>query len=167
MIFVYAFTLPGFNIGIITLLTPDWSALFNINVWLAAFWQTLFSLSICQAMVYTYASYLSKNSKLVDEVLFVVIANSLYEIFIAFGVFSIRYMSLTSSIPMNEQISEGTGLIFIIFPQIFNTMGPIGHVIAPLLFISILFAGFTSSFALFEPLISPLCDKFGLSRKKL
>lgn len=45
-------------------------------------------------------------------------------------------------------------------------MGMIGHIIAPLLFLSILFAGFTSSFALFEPLLSSLCDKFGWSRKK-
>lgn len=118
-------------------------------------------------MVYTYASYLPKNSKLVDEVLFVVIANTLYEIFIALGVFSILgYMSISSSIPMNELISEGTGLIFIVFPQIFNEMGMMGHIFAPLLFISILFAGITSSFALFEPLLSSLCDKFGLSRKK-
>ncbi len=167
VIFVYAFTLPGFHLGITTLLTPDWSALFNINVWLAAFGQTLFSLSIGQAMVYTYASYLPKNTKLVDEVLIVVITNSLYEIFVAFGVFSILgYMSLTSSVPMNELISEGTGLVFIVFPQIFNTMGVIGHVIAPLLFISILFAGFTSSLALFEPLLSSLCEKFGWNRKK-
>ena len=99
--------------------------------------------------------------------LIVVLTNSIYEIFIAFGVFSILgYMSLTSSVPMNELISEGTGLIFIIFPQIFNTMGLMGHIIAPLLFLSILFAGFTSSFALFEPLLSSLCDKFGWSRKK-
>ena len=169
MIFViiYAFTLKGFNVGITTLLTPNWSALFNIHVWLAAFGQIIFSLSIGQAMVYTYASYLPKNSKLVDEVLIVVLTNSIYEIFIAFGVFSILgYMSLTSSVPMNELISEGTGLIFIIFPQIFNTMGVMGHIIAPLLFLSILFAGFTSSFALFEPLLSSLCDKFGWSRKK-
>lgn len=167
LIFAYAFTLPGSHIGIAVLLTPDWSALFNINVWLAAFGQTIFSLSIGQAMVYTYASYLPKNSKLVDEVFFVVIANSLYEIFIAFGVFSILgYMSSTSSIPINELIGDGTGLIFIVFPQIFNAMGSMGHVIAPLLFLSILFAGFTSAFALFEPLLSSLCDKFGWSRKK-
>ena len=166
-IFIYAFTLPGFHYGISILLTPDWSALYDIHVWLAAFGQTIFSLSIGQAMVYTYASYLPKNSKLTDEVLIVVIINSLYEIFIAFGVFSILgYMSMTSSIPIQNLISEGTGLIFIIFPQIFNTMGVMGHVIAPLLFISILFAGFTSAFALFEPLLSSLCNKFGWSRKK-
>ncbi len=166
-VFIYAFTLPGFNVGITTLLTPNWSALLDIHVWLAAFGQIIFSLSIGQAMVYTYASYLPRNTKLTDEVLIVVITNSIYEIFIAFGVFSILgYMSMHSSIPMNELISQGTGLIFIVFPQIFNTMGMMGHVIAPLLFLSILFAGLTSSFALFEPLLSSLCDKFGWSRKK-
>ena len=95
-ILIYAFTLPGFHIRITTLLNPNWSALLNINVWLAAFGQTIFTLSIGQAMVYTYASYLPKNTKLVDEVLIVVIINTLYEIFIALGVFSILgYMSLT------------------------------------------------------------------------
>ena len=165
-IFIYAFTLPGFELGLKTLLTPNWSALFNPKIWLAAFGQIIFSLSIGQAMVYTYASYLPKNTKLVDEVLLVVVANSLYEIFIAMGVFSILgYMSSTSSIPMSELISEGTGLIFVVFPQIFNEMGFIGHILAPLLFLSILFAGITSSFALFEPLLSSICDKFELSRQ--
>ena len=167
IIIIYAFALPNSELGIKTLLTPDWSALFNINIWLAAFGQIIFTLSIGQAMVYTYASYLPKNTKLTDEVLLVVVTNSLYEIFVALGVFSVLgYMSSLSSIPMNELISEGTGLIFVVFPHIFNEMGVLGHIIAPLLFTSILFAGITSSFALFEPLLSSLCDKFGWSRRK-
>ncbi len=167
LIFGYAFTLPNSGLGIKTLLSPDWSALFNVNIWLAAFGQTIFSLSIGQAMVYTYASYLPKNTKLIDEVVLVVAANSLYEIFIALGVFSILgYMSSTSSIPISELINEGTGLIFVVFPQIFNDIGLAGHILAPLLFISILFAGFTSTFALFEPLLSSICDKFYWSRRK-
>ena len=167
VIFLYAFTLPGGILGIKTLLKPDWSLLLNINIWLAAFGQTIFTLSIGQAMVYTYATYLPKNTKLVDEVLLVVATNTLYEIFIAVGVFSILgYMSLKSSIPVNELITEGTGLIFVVFPQIFNEMGFAGQIIGPLFFISILFAGFTSAFALFEPLLSSLCDKFNWSRRK-
>lgn len=164
---IYSFTLPGFELGVTTLLTPNWSALFDINIWLAAFGQVIFSLSIGQAMVYTYASYLPENSRLVDEVFLVVIANSVYEIFVALGVFSILgYMSLESSVPITELVSEGTGLIFIVLPQIFNIMGPMGHIVAPLLFISILFAGFTSAFALFEPLLSSMCQKFAWSRRK-
>ena len=167
LIFIYSFTLEGSVLGLKTLLTPNWSALFNINIWLAAFGQTIFTLSIGQAMVYTYATYLPKNSKLVDEVLLVVITNTLYEIFIAVGVFSILgYMSIKSSVPIENLISQGTGLIFVVFPQIFSEMGIVGQVMGPLLFLSILFAGFTSALALFEPLLSSLCDKFAWSRRK-
>ena len=166
-IIIYSLTLPGFDLGLKALLTPNWSALLNPHIWIAAFGQTIFTLSIGQAMVYTYASYLHENSKLVDNVLLVVIVNSLYEIFVALGIFSILgHMSLTSSIPINELISEGTGLIFVVFPRIFNQMGFIGHILAPLLFVSILFAGISSSFAIFEPLLSSMCDKFGWDRRK-
>lgn len=71
--------------------------LLNINVWIAAFSQILFSLSIGQAIVITLSSYLPDNSRLTDNVLVVVLSNSLFEIFTAFGVFSILgYMSSTS-----------------------------------------------------------------------
>ena len=166
-ILIYSFTLPGFELGLKTLLSPNWMALLDVNIWLAAFAQIVFSLSIGQAMAYTYATYLSEKSKLIDNVFMVVIANSFYEIFVALGIFSILgYMSVTNSIPINELISEGTSLIFIVLPEVFEVMGPIGRVIAPLLMLSILFAGFTSSLALFEPMLSSVCEKFNWSRKK-
>ena len=166
-IFIYSFTLPNFHLGISALLKPNWNMLLDIRIWLAAFAQIIFTLSIGQAMVYTYATYLPKNSRLIDDVLMVVTTNSIYEIFIAFGVFSVLgYMSIKSGVPINELITDGSGLIFVVFPQIFNSMGFVGHIIGPLLFLSILFAGITSAFALFEPLLSSILDKFNLSRKK-
>ena len=149
------------------MLTPNWSALWDVNIWLAAFAQIIFSLSIGQAMIYTYATYLSEETRLIDNVFMVVLANSIYEIFVGLGIFSILgYMSVTSSIPITELISEGTGLIFVVLPEIFDVMGPIGRIIAPLLFLSVLFAGFTSSLALFEPLLASVCEKFNWSRRK-
>ncbi|WP_407414596.1 sodium-dependent transporter [Methanobrevibacter sp.] len=166
-IFLYSFTLPGSKVGLYALLNPNWNALLDIRVWLAAFAQIIFTLSIGQAMVYTYATYLNEDARLIDDVVMVVTANSLYEIFIAVGVFSILgYMSVSSSIPIDLLVTDGSGLIFVVFPQIFNSMGFIGHILGPLLFLSILFAGITSSFALFEPLLSSILDKFGWSRKK-
>ena len=166
-IIVYAVTLPGASIGITTLLTPDWSMLLNVNIWLAAFAQIIFSLSMGQAIALTYASYLPENSKLIDNVLIVVASNSLFEIFTAFGVFSILgYMSYTGGTPMVQLITEGTGLIFIVFPMIFNIMGPVGRILAPLLFLAILFAGITSALGFFEPMLNSTSAKLGWSRKK-
>ncbi len=167
IIIVYALTLPGASIGINTLLTPDWSRLWDVNIWLAAFAQIIFSLSMGQAIALTYASYLPEKSKLIDNVLIVVASNSLFEICTAFGVFSILgYMSSTTGVPMIQLVTEGTGLVFIVFPMIFNIMGPIGRILAPLLFMAILFAGITSALGFLEPMLSSTSAKIGWSRKK-
>ena len=167
IIIVYALTLPGAGVGISTLLTPDWSMLLNVNIWLAAFAQIIFSLSMGQAIALTYASYLPENSKLIDNVLIVVASNSGFEICTAFGVFSILgYMSVTAGTPMVQLVTEGTGLVFIVFPMIFNIMGPVGRILAPLLFLAILFAGVTSALGFLEPMLSSTSAKLGWSRKK-
>lgn len=167
MIVIYALTLPGADIGIETLIKPDWMTLLNINIWLAAFSQIVFSLSMGQAIAFTYASYLPDNSKLNDNVLLVVFANSAFEVFTAFGIFSILgYMSYTTGTPMIQLVNEGTGLIFIVFPMIFNVMGSAGHILAPLLFLAILFAGISSAVAIFEPMVSSTENKFKWSRRK-
>ena len=166
-IVLYALTLPGANIGIQTLLQPDWSKLTDINIWLAAFSQILFSLSMGQAIALTYASYLPDGSNLNDNVLLVVFANSSFEVFTAFGMFSILgFMSFSTGAPMVQLISEGTGLIFVVFPMIFNIMGLVGYIIAPLLFLAILFAGITSAVAIFEPMMNSTEVKLKWSRKK-
>lgn len=166
-IVIYALSLPGAELGISALLTPDWSSLLDVNIWLAAFGQIIFSLSMGQAVAVTYASYLPEKSSLTDNVLIVVASNSAFEIFTSFGVFSILgFMSMNSGIPMADLISEGTGLIFIVFPMIFNAMGPVGRIIAPLLFLAILFAGITSALGYLEPMLSSISAKFKISRKK-
>lgn len=166
-IIVFALTLPGAGIGISALLNPDWQMLLNVNIWLAAFSQIIFSLSMGESISLTYASYLPEGSKLTDNVLIVVFANCAFEVCTAFGIFSILgYMSYTSGTPIVELVSEGTGLVFVVFPMIFNIMGAIGHIIAPLLFIAILFAGITSAVAVFEPMINSTVHKLNWSRKK-
>ena len=120
-----------------------------------------------QAIAVTYASYLPENSKLIDNALIVVASNCLFEVCTAFGVFSILgYMSYTNGVPMVQLITQGTGLIFIVFPMIFNVMGVVGRVIAPLLFLAILFAGITSALGFFEPMLNSTTEKLGWSRKK-
>lgn len=167
IIIIYSIFLPGSDIGIATLLNPNWSSLTDANIWLATFSQIVFSLSLGQAISLSYASYLPDNSKLSDNVLVVVLCNCLFEVCTAFGIFSVLgYMSLTSGTPMIQLITEGTGLVFIVFPMIFNIMGPIGHIFAPLLFIAILFAGITSAIGIFEPMVNSTLHKFDWSRKK-
>ena len=166
-IIVYALTLPGAGIGINTLLTPDWSKLTDVNIWLAAFAQIIFSLSMGQAIALTYASYLPENSKLINNVLIVVASNSLFEICTAFGVFSILgYMSLQSGTAVADLVTQGTGLVFVAYPTVLNVLGQYAYIIGPLFFITVYLAGLTSILSTIEPLAFSIQNKFTWSRKK-
>ena len=168
IIVVYALTLPGAYIGIDALINPNWNLLADINIWIVAFSQIIFSLGIGEALALTYATYLADNKGLTDNVFFVVASNSSFEIFTAFGVFSILgYMSATSGTPLVQLVSEGTGLIFVVFPKIFGLMGVMGRILAPLFFLAVLFAGISSAFAFFEPIIGSISSKTTMSRKRL
>ena len=167
VIVIFSLTLPGASIGYTQIFTPDWSALTNFDVWLAAFGQIVFSLSLGMAIALTYASYLPEGSKLVDNALVVAFSNSGFEIFNSIGIFSILgFMAMSSGIPFNELVTEGTGLAFVVFPQVFNIMGPWAYLIGPLFFLCILFAGLTSAMALLEGVCYSISEKFLIERKK-
>ena len=167
IIVAFSLTLPGASIGYTQIFTPDWSALTNLDVWLAAFGQIVFSLSLGMAIAMTYASYLPKGSKLVDNAVIVAFSNSGFEVFNSIGIFSILgFMTLSSGIPFNELVTEGTGLAFVVFPQVFNTMGTAAYIIGPLFFLCILFAGITSVIALLEGVCYSISEKFLIERKK-
>lgn len=166
-IVAFSLTLPGASIGYTQIFTPDWSALTNLDVWLAAFGQIIFSLSLGMAIAMTYASYLPEGSKLVDNAVIVAFSNSGFEVFNSIGTFSILgFMALTTGMPFNELVTEGTGLAFVVFPQVFNTMGDVAYIIGPLFFICILFAGITSLIALLEGVCYSISEKFLIERKK-
>ena len=167
IIVAFSVTLPGASAGYTQIFNPDWSALTDLNVWLAAFGQIVFSLSLGMSIALTYASYLSETSRLTNNALVVAFSNSGFEVFNAIGIFSILgFMAFTSGIPFNELVTEGTGLAFVVFPNVFNVMQPWSYVIGPLFFLCILFAGITSVMALSEVVSFAIHEKFGFSRKK-
>src|SRR5690606_41769184 len=59
---------------------PDWSALSDGSVWVAAYAQIFFSLSIGFAIMITYASYLSKKTDITNNAFIVGFANSSFEL---------------------------------------------------------------------------------------
>ena len=169
MIFIVLFslTLPGAGIGLAELYNPDWSLLLNFNIWMAAFGQMIFSLSLGMSIAFTYASYTKDDSDLVSNALWVTVANCGFENFAAIGVFSILgYMSLQSGVAVPDLVTQGTGLVFIVYPTVFNVLGDWASVIGPLFFFTVYLSGLTSILSTIEPLSFSIQNKFGWSRNK-
>ena len=163
----FSLTLPGASVGLAELFNPDWSLLTRFDIWMAAFGQIVFSLSLGMSIAFTYASYTKDNADLITNTISIAFANSLFENFAALGVFSILgYMSVQSGTPVAELVTQGTGLVFIVYPTVFNVLGQWAYVLGPLFFITVYLAGLTSILSTIEPLSFSIQNKFGLSRKR-
>ncbi|MBQ2665664.1 sodium-dependent transporter [Methanobrevibacter sp.] len=163
----FSLTLPGASVGLVELFNPDWLLLTHFDIWMAAFGQIVFSLSLGMSIAFTYASYTKDNADLITNTISIAFANSLFENFAALGVFSILgYMSVQSGTPVAELVTQGTGLVFIVYPIVFNVLGQWAYVLGPLFFITVYLAGLTSILSTIEPLSFSIQNKFGLSRKR-
>lgn len=166
-IVVFSLTLPGASIGLSKLYAPDWSLLTDFNIWMLAFGQIIFSLNIGLSGTITFASYLKDDTDIISNAILIALANSIFENIAAIAVFSVLgYMSLQTSMPIENIIDQGTGLIFVIYPTIFNILGQWAYIIGPLFFLTIFIAGITSILSMIEPISFSLQNKFSISRKK-
>ncbi|WP_297982947.1 sodium-dependent transporter [uncultured Methanobrevibacter sp.] len=167
VIVVFSLSLPGAMIGLNELFKPDWSLLFDFNIWMAAFGQIIFSLSLGMSIAFTYASYTGEGSDLITNTLSIAFANCAFENFCSLGVFSILgYMSLQSGTAVADLVTQGTGLVFIAYPTVLNVLGQYAYIIGPLFFITVYLAGLTSILSTIEPLAFSIQNKFTWSRNK-
>ena len=163
---VYSLFLPGAEKGLNALFTPDWSKLSNPSVWIAAYGQIFFSLSICFGIMITYASYLKKDSDLTGSGLVVGFANSSFEVLAGIGVFAaLGFIATAQGVEVSEVAKGGIGLAFFAFPTIINK-APFGEVLGVLFFGSLTFAALTSFISVIEVIISAIQDKLRLRRAK-
>ena len=152
---VFSLTLPGAMDGVNALFTPNWSALGDGKVWVAAYGQIFFSLSIGFGIMVTYASYLKPKTDLTGSGAVVGFANSGFELLAGIGVFAaLGFMAQAAGTSVDQVVSGGIGLAFIAFPTIISQAGAAGALIGVLFFGSLLFAGFTSLISILEVLIA-------------
>lgn len=164
---IQALRLPGATAGLNAFFTPNWEAMANYKVWLAAFGHIFFSLSVGFGIMLTYASYLKKKTNLTGSGLVVALANSSFEILAGIGVFAaLGFMAYSSGSSVQDVVSGGIGLAFIAFPKIISSMGTGGDLFGFLFFASLTVAGITSMVSILQVPIAAFQDKLGWSRKK-
>ncbi len=164
---IRALFLPGAMEGLNAFFTPQWGALADPGVWVAAVGQIFFSLSVAFGIMITYASYLKPKSNLTGAGLVAGFANSAFEILAGIGVFAaLGFMAVSTGGSLTELgTMKGVGLSFVMFPAIISQM-PAGGLFGILFFSSLVLAGFTSLISLLQVMAGALEDKFGMSPAK-
>jgi len=137
------------------------------GVWVAAFGQIFFTLSLGFGIMISYASYLPKKSDITGNALVTSLLNCLYSILAGFAVFgTIGFMAKTKGVPFGEAIASGPGLAFVVYPEAINQLPVLNQLFGVCFFLVLIVAGLSSMISLTEALTCSICDKFDLSRKK-
>jgi len=159
---------PSWNIanGFGFLWNPDFSALRDAKVWLAAAGQIFFTLSVGIGVILTYASYLSKGDDVALSGLSAVFTNEFAEVILGASIIIPAAFIFFGPIG-TKGIAEGGifNLGFVTMPIIINNLN-YGFVFGFLWFFLLFLAGVTSSISLAQPAIAFLEDEFNLDRKK-
>src|SRR5699024_7376528 len=167
IIVIRAVTLPGAFEGLNAFFEPDFNQILNPSVWVAAYGQIFFSMSIAFAIMITYSSYLPKKSDITNNAFITGFSNSGFELLAGIGVFSVLgFMATTQGVAVDEVVAGGVGLAFVVFPAIINEFPAFSQFFGVLFFLSLVLAGFTSLLSICETYIAGLQDKFNLSRTK-
>ena len=164
---IFAVQLPGSRTGIMALFNPNWSVLLDLNVWIAAFGQLVFSYGLGYAIASTYSSYLGEKANLIDNAWIIVLASLIFEVLVSVLLFALMgYMALGRNIPITSLVSDGFSLIFVVFPNVFNIMDPWVYIVAPAFFLLLFVGSLSTILALIEPLANSICEKFAWTRDR-
>lgn len=154
---IYIILLPGATNGFKYIFTINPKGLADPKLWIFAFGQAFFSLSVAGNGTVIYGSYLSKSEDLPNSAINVAIFDTMAALLASFVI--IPAMAVGSA----ELSSGGPGLMFIYLVNVFNGM-PGGQIVGAVFFICVLFAGVSSLINLYEAPVATLQEKLGMKR---
>lgn len=156
ILMIRSLTLPGAGAGLAYMLVPDWSKIAMTETWIMALGQAFFTLSLGGATMLVYGSYAKDETDIPSASMQTVIYNFLASLLAALVI-------IPAVFAFGLDPAAGPALLFITIPNVFAQM-PGGYIFGILFFLSIVFAGFSSSVSMLEPAVEGLMDKAKMSR---
>jgi len=159
---------PAWNVlnGLGFLWNPDFSALKDAKVWLAAAGQIFFTLSVGIGVILTYASYLTKRDDVALSGLSAVFTNEFAEVILGASIIIPAALIFFGPLGTREIAQGGIfNLGFVTMPLILNKLN-YSFLFGFLWFFLLFLAGITSSISLAQPAIAFMEDEFNLNRKR-
>lgn len=156
---IYIGTNPAAGKGYQYIFKLNTEKLSDPKLWVFAFGQAFFSLSIAGNGSVIYGSYLSKDEDIPSSARNIAFFDTLAALLAAFVI--IPAMAIGSA-DLNE---GGPGLMFIYLIGVFNKL-PAGRILMVVFYLAVLFAGFSSIINLYEAPVAYVQERFGFNRKK-
>lgn len=167
IIVIRALTLDGAAQGLDAFFKPNWDTIADPKVWVAAYGQIFFSLSIGFAIMITYSSYLPEKTDLTNSAFITGFANSGFELLAGIGVFAaLGFMANQANVPVSEVVAGGVGLAFVVFPRIISEFPAFNGFFGFAFFTCLVLAGLTSLISIVETYVAGVQEKFNISRTK-
>jgi NSS family neurotransmitter:Na+ symporter len=152
-------SLEGASVGLEYFLTPNMDALADPDVWLAAFAQIFFTLSLATGVMIAYTSRLPKESDVVNNAHLVSYMDVGFSFFAGIVVFAtLGYMAVTTGEDIATVAQPGPGLAFIAYPTAISMMGSWGAIVGVLFFVMLFTLGIDSAFATIEAVVLAFKD---------
>jgi len=160
-------TLPGATEGLNFYLSPDFSKLLEPRVWLAAYGQVFFSLSLAMGIMIVYSSYLPKNSDVTNNAFITSFADGGISFFAGFAIFStLGYLAHITGVDISKVVSAGPGLAFITIPTAISKLPFAAAFFGAVFFLTLLSLAVDSLFSLVEADVTAMIDKWGIRRER-
>ncbi len=171
ILIIRALTLPGAIEGINYFLEPDFSVILDPNVWIAAYGQVFFTLSLGFGIMIAYASYMPEDSDITNNALITLFANSGISFMAGIAIFgTLGYMAQTQGVPIADVATAGVGLAFVVYPNAIGML-PGGTAVAAIFgivfFTMLLTLGIDSAFSIVEAGVAAIKDKWGGTKRKV
>lgn len=155
---LYSTTLPGFFAGFTFLFSPDFSILADPGIWLAAFGQALFSLSVGEGIMLTYGAYMAQEQDIRLSALVITVTDTSVALLAGLVIFPVVFSYGLSP-------SSGAELAFTTLPMAFAAI-PSGHLLA-IAFYAVLFsAAITTTVGCLEVCVAAVRKTTQWSRRK-
>lgn len=130
------------------------------NVWSEAVTQIFFSIGVTFGYITAFASYNQRNSPVFSNALIISLSNSFYSFVAGFAVFgAVGYLAKQEGSGIEDLDVGGPGLVFGSLPAVLSTLPGSGHW-ERLFFITLIFLGIDSAFALTEAVVTVFHDSF-------
>lgn len=154
----YSITLPGSGAGVRFLLAPDWSAVAEPRMYLAALGQAFFSLGIGMGVLTTYGGYLGRRHRLPMAAFAIAGGDALFALTAGLAIFPAVFA-------FGLEPAQGPVLAFVVLPQVFASM-PGGALFGAAFFLLLATAALTSAISLLEVPVAYVVRRCGIARRR-